>query len=298
MTWREYEVKITEYFQYRHPTALITRNIKLPGRLSNIPREIDILVESQVFGHAIQIAIECKNWTSKLDVADIGTFIDKLNDVGISKGIIISKLGYSEGARERAKKELEVQLQVLDFEKLPEYYGFWGNPYRGNVGAIISAPNGWVVNANVPKQLLIDMLCFLHPFEFDPLEARQRRQYMYFQIWPVLNDHNLDKSFEEQDKIVKQNDPEAAIDYWMEKVERGQVKYRKIKYAKNNYTEFTGGVQADDFFAYCVYEVNNDFLPDDLARFRYIMGELHLIKIQGVDPTNSHESWKKLLGQK
>lgn len=297
MTWKEYETKITEYFQHRHPTALIKRNVKLLGRLSNTPREIDILIESEVFGHAIQIAIECKNWTSKLDVADIGTFIDKLSDVGISKGIIVSRLGYSEGARERAKKQLELQLQVLDFENLPKYYGFWGNPYRGNVGALISAPNGWVVNANVPKELRIDLLCFLHPFEYDPSEARERRQLMYFQIWPMLDDYNLNKAFQEQDKIVEKNDPKAIIEYWIESIEKGQVKYRKIKYLKNHYTEFTAGVQTDDFFAYCVYEVSNDFLPDDLARLRYVMSKLHLIKIQGADPTNSHESWKKLLGE-
>ena len=58
----------------------------------------------------MQLVIECKNWNSKLDVADIGTFIDKLKDIGIYKGIIISKFGYTEGAYRRARSEVYVQL--------------------------------------------------------------------------------------------------------------------------------------------------------------------------------------------
>src|ERR1039458_3799620 len=109
MNWKEYENKVLEYFTKRFPNSKIDRNIKLKGRKSNTPREIDILLTDTSFGVSMQLVIECKDWTSKLDVADIGTFIDKLNDVGISKGIIISKLGYSVGAHNRARAEVNVQ---------------------------------------------------------------------------------------------------------------------------------------------------------------------------------------------
>src|SRR5260221_46779 len=206
MTWKEYEEKVFKYFQSRHPDALMTRNAPMSGRLSRTSRDIDILIESQIFGHSIQIAIECKNWKSKLDVADVGSFIDKLKDVGISKGIIVSKVGYSESAYTRARSELEVQLQVLDFDNLPAYSGFIGNPYRGNFGAIISPPNGWIVNTNVPPALRLDLLCHMYPFQFTLKEARVRRQYMYFQIFPVLEGNGLTSAFEAQDAEVKSKD--------------------------------------------------------------------------------------------
>lgn len=297
MDWKKYEKNVLDYFQSRFPYALIRKNVKLKGRLSGIKREIDILIESQIFGCSIQIAIECKNWKSKLDVSDVGAFIDKLKDVGISKGVMISKLGYSSGAYQRAKSEIELQLQVLDFENMPDFYGFWGNPYRGNFGALISAPNGWVVNSKIPDELRMNLLCFLHPFELSPEKSMGNKQFMYFQIFPVIGEDDLHKAFEDQDKIVLKKDKKAKINYWKEQVGNGRegtIKYRQIDYYNDDYTEFTGGVTTDDFFAYCVYSVSKDFMPDDLARLKYVMSELYLVKIDGIDPTEAHKYWEEI----
>lgn len=295
MNWKEYENKVLEYFTERFPNCKIGKNIKLSGNRSQTLREIDILLTTTVFGCSMDLVIECKNWNSKLDVSDIGTFIDKLNDIGISKGIMISKLGYSEGAYKRARSEVNVQLQVLNFENIPEFYGFWANSYRGNLGAIISAPNGWVVNNDIPHERRIDMLGFMHPMEFKPEVASKKRHFMYFQIFPIINGKDLEDTLKEQDEIVKSNDPNSKIKYWKEEIENGIVSYRQIDYKKDNYVEFTGAVEADDFFFYCVCATPPDYNPDDLARLKYVMNKLHLIKIDGVDPTDSHEAWKKLL---
>lgn len=295
MNWKEYEKKVLDYFKSRFPNANISRNVLIEGKLSKTNREIDILIESHILGVSITIAVECKNWNSKLDVSHVGTFIDKLKDVGITKGVMISKLGYSESAHNRAKSELELQLQVLDFENIPDHYGFWGNPYRGNLGAIISAPNGWVVDTKIDAQSRLNLLCYLHPFEFNTQQAINKKQLMYFQVFPILGDLDLFKTLEEQDRNVKINDPNSRISYWKENIgngRQGTVQYRKIEYNNHQYTEFTAGVTTDDFFAYCVYSVDNDFIPDDLARLKYVISETHLIRLENVDPTNSDEAWK------
>ena len=298
MNWKEYEKSVLDYFETRFPNANISKNVLLKGKLSKTNREIDILIESHFLGVSILIAVECKNWNSKLDVSHVGTFIDKLKDVGITKGVMISKLGYSESAHNRAKSELEVQLQVIDFENIPEFYGFWGNPYRGHLGAIISAPNGWVVDKKIDERLRMNLVCYLHPFEFNSEESIKRKQFMYFQIFPNIDDMDLHKTLKDQDDNVFLKDPNAQISYWKEKLNNGRpgtVQYRKIEYKNEDYTEFTAGVTTDDFYAYCVYSVSNDYIPDDLARLKYVMGELHLLKLNDGDPNNSHEAWEALL---
>lgn len=297
MNWKEYENKVLDYFTARFPDCKIDRNIELLGRLSKTPREIDILLTTTVFGCSMQLVIECKNWNSKLDVADIGTFIDKLHDVGISKGIIISKLGYTEGAYNRARTEVNVQLQVLNFENIPDFYGFWATAYRGNLGAIISAPNGWIVNNDVNADLLPDMLGFMHPMEFSAEVASRKKHFMYFQIYPIIETKNLKVTLEKQDEIVKTKFPKSRIRYWSEKIEKGNVIYRQIDYVEDNYVEFTGAVECNDFFFYCVCMVPIDHNPDDLAKLKYVMNNLNLVKIQGVDPTNSHDVWKKFFSK-
>jgi hypothetical protein len=297
MEWKEYENRVFKYFKARFSNCKFDRNIKILGRFSKTQREIDILLTSTVFGCSMQLVIECKNWQSKLDVSDIGSFIDKLNDIGISKGIMISRLGYTEGAHKRARSEVNVQLQVLDFENLPKFYGFWANPYRGNIGAIISAPNGWIVNSSISKKMLKDMLCFLHPMEYTPEIASRKRHFMYFQIHPVIEENNLSTLMKKQDEIVLNKYPKSKIIYSEENTGNVNIKYRQIEYIEENYIEFTGGVELDDFYAYCVCIAPSDFNPDDLARLKYVMNTLHLIKMEGVDPTNSHNTWKKLFNK-
>jgi hypothetical protein len=294
MNWKEYETKVLDYFTNRFPGSKIERNIKLQGRLSKTARELDILLTETVFGCSMELVIECKNWRSKLDVADIGAFIDKLKDIRISKGIIISRHGYTEAAHVRARSEINLQLQVLDFDNMPNFYGFWGVPYRGDCGAVVSAPNGWVVNSIVPENRRLDELCYLHPFEYQLNTAFEKKHVMSFQLYPIIDGYGLRETFNFQDSEVKVKYPKSNIKYWEEKSQKGTVTFRQIDYPELNYTEFTGGVESFDFFAYCICIVPNDYNSDDLARLRYVLLNLHLIKFENIDPTNSHLAWSRL----
>ena len=310
MTWKEYEEEIFQYFSERFPNARIRKNVKLRGHHSEVDREIDILIEEQILGHIIQIAVECKNWTSKLDVEDVGKYIDKLNDVRISKGVIISKKGFSETCYTRAKKEIGLQLQVIDFENMPEFHHFIGIPYRGNLGAIISAPNGWLVDTKVPIDSLKHLLCFLHPFEFSSEEAGKRNQLMYCQILPRIppffwideeNQKNtrseegisLERIYFNQNKAVRKNDPKSIIDEWEENKAEKVIKYREIKYSEIDQVELTAGMEIGNIVAYFVCQLPLDFRPDDVARLKQVVETAIFIEMPDVDPENSHSAWKK-----
>lgn len=178
---------------------------------------------------------------------------------------------------------------------MPNFYGFWGNPYRGNIGAIVSAPNGWVVDAGVSKKQLEFMLCTIHPMEFTAQQSADNHQFMYFQVYPTFEEDGFQKTIEAQDEAVLKKDKDAKINYWEEGNQGNKTLYRQIDYHIEGYTEFTGFAVADDFFAYCVCAVPKSHIPDDLARLRYIMSELHLIKISGIEPTDSHKHWRTLI---
>jgi hypothetical protein len=294
IAWKEYEARVLKYFKSRHPEAVFSANKNLRGKFSHTDREIDILLEGEAFGLPIIVAIECKNWSSKLDVADIGSFIDKLKDTGISKGVIVSRFGFSESAYTRAQSETDLQLHVIDFENLPEHCGFWARAYRGHIGALLSAPNGWVINSLVPKTLIEDRLCSVHPAEYNVQEAMIKRRFMYFQLLPMVDDYNLSNAMQFQDENVRKSQPSAVFKYWEETSANGKVIMREIRNEKNNYTEYTAGIQGDDFFGYFVYVAPWNFLNEDLARLRFVLRELKLIKIKGANPFDSHESWRKL----
>ncbi len=310
MTWKEYEEEVYQYFARRFPNARIRKNVKLNGVHSEVDREIDILIEEQILGHIIQIAIECKNWKNKLDVEDVGKYIDKLNDVRISKGVMISRKGFSETCYTRAKKEIGLQLQVIDFENMSDFHHFYGVPYRGPLGAVISAPNGWVVDTEVPKDALKNLLCFIHPFEFSSEESGKRNQLMYCQILPRIptfvwideeNPKNtrieegisLESIIFNQNEAVRKNDPNCVIDEWEETKGDKIIKYREIKYSVIDQSELTAGLEIGNIVSYFVCQLPKDYRPDDLARLKHVVETAIFVEMPNVDPENSHMAWKK-----
>lgn len=69
MTWKDYEIEISEYFKRQFPNADISHNVKVEGRYSKIQRQIDILIEDYVAGNRMRIIVDgnffLKTLTSK-----------------------------------------------------------------------------------------------------------------------------------------------------------------------------------------------------------------------------------------
>lgn len=301
MKWKEYEKKVHSYFQGKFPFEKISSNVKLDGKLSKTKREIDILIESQISDIQISIAIECKNWSTKLDVADIGSFIDKLKDVGISKGMMITNTGYTESAKNRVLIENDIQLYVLDFESLNDFKGFWANPYAGDCGAFISAPSGWIIDAEFSEEEMRNLgwQCILYPMGMDVQEACYKKEFGYFRI--VDQGLEIDDIFLEQNEKVKEKDSNSKIKLWEEIINNATYSFREIYYKHDDYMEYSAGCNTDRFHAFCVLTCKKDFYKITLTRLRYIMSNIYFIVIEGIDKKNSHKYWhalKKLKNKK
>jgi len=292
MIWQDYEKKVLNYFKLKFNTSNIQQNVKLKGNLSQTSREIDILIEKQVADFNILIAIECKNWSSKLDVSDIGKFIDKLNDIKVSKGVMVSKCGYTKAAYNRALCETDLQLFILDFENLKEFQGFWANAYAGDCGAIISAPSGWVIDAKLTiRQMNQIGQCIMYPMGLTPQEASENKKFMYFSIRDFP--YNIKDLFEKQNKKVLERDRNSKIKSSDTNLKIGKVLIREIYYSKDNYTEFSIGVSTEYFHCYCVITSTNDEVRNNLARLKYVMNDIKFIVLKGADKKNSHAAWHR-----
>lgn len=84
----------------------VSKRVHLPVlKSTGRTREIDVLVESQVAGVPIRIAVECKNYGTPIGVDLIGEFKDKLDEVGIPPqlGIYVAATGYTSDALDRAR---------------------------------------------------------------------------------------------------------------------------------------------------------------------------------------------------
>jgi restriction endonuclease len=124
---------VTEYRQYENGVAdvlafllgddaAVDRNVRIRGNLSKALRQIDVRVRGRLYGRKnATLIVDCKRWGNKIDVADVGTFIDLVKDGGADFGLLVTTVGASRAARERARAETTVHIEVMTLGELKSW---------------------------------------------------------------------------------------------------------------------------------------------------------------------------------
>ena len=119
MNWREYEIYIARHLKRAFPSAHIEHDVRVPGIISKTNRQIDILIRQVVAGFEVRIVVDCKFFSSKIDVKEVDSFVGFLSDVRASKGILITNAGYTDAACNRATFDTrDIELRILNFKDL------------------------------------------------------------------------------------------------------------------------------------------------------------------------------------
>ncbi len=104
--WKELEEVVQRLQAAFHPHAVVERNVKISGRITETLREIDVLITHKFPLQALRVVVECKCWNTKVDVPHVEAFIQKMRDVEAHAGMMVSKLGFSGSAEKVAKNAL------------------------------------------------------------------------------------------------------------------------------------------------------------------------------------------------
>ncbi|WP_354670593.1 restriction endonuclease [Amycolatopsis solani] len=114
--WRRYEISIQELLSALDPSASVLHDAKVPGRLSQIARQVDVWATGLVIGQRISVAVECKLRQRPVDVNIVDGFIGKLLDIGADRGLIYSSSGFSDGANMRAYASRNPSILTVSLE--------------------------------------------------------------------------------------------------------------------------------------------------------------------------------------
>ncbi|MHC4088879.1 MAG: restriction endonuclease [Planctomycetota bacterium] len=190
MDWREYEIYITRHLQRAFPGTSITHNVRVPGVVSQIERQIDILIKQTVAGFEVTIVVDCKYFSTKIDVKEVDSFVGFLADVRASKGILITNTGFTQAAYNRATYDTrDIELRILNFQDLERFQSFLAIPYSGKHGAVVSAPDGWAIDGRTVEG---KYLCSMYPAGLSREEAFNTEGFIYVRFskkdkqWPDL----------------------------------------------------------------------------------------------------------------
>ena len=129
MDWKEYEIYITRHFQKLFPDTPIQRDVRREGIISKTKRQIDILIEGRVAGFDLKVIVDCKYFNKKVTVKEVESFLSFLQDLKASKGILITNIGYTKAAYNRATYDSQdIELRIINFEDLDDFQGFMAIP--------------------------------------------------------------------------------------------------------------------------------------------------------------------------
>src|SRR5690349_12270830 len=103
--WRRFE-DLAAHIQrsLAQPDAKVDQDVRIVGRDSGVGRQIDIALRIRAAQYDLLIAIDCKDHKRKIDVKDVEAFIGLVKDVGANKGAMISAKGFTEAARNTARR--------------------------------------------------------------------------------------------------------------------------------------------------------------------------------------------------
>lgn len=180
MDWREYEREVYEEFRTRYPEADIALNVRLPGILSGTGRQIDVLVDAKVGGAPLRTIIDAKMYNRPIDVKHVEEFLGMMRDVEAQRGLMVTTVGYTEAALERAHRDAsDIELDVMSLAEFQAFQSPIGIPFSGPNAVFLRAPFGWIVdNASVPQ---FSAVLYQRGLSFE--QAAHSYEWAYYQFW-------------------------------------------------------------------------------------------------------------------
>jgi restriction endonuclease len=105
ISWKEFESIVYRLQRTFNKAGTVTRDEKLRGNKSGRARQIDICIRTTNGTENVLMIVECKKWNRKVDVQGVEAFAGVKKDVGAQMGIMVSSVGFSKAAYQRAAGE-------------------------------------------------------------------------------------------------------------------------------------------------------------------------------------------------
>ncbi|WP_321307680.1 restriction endonuclease [Marinifilum fragile] len=271
MSWRKYEKDILRYFKETYPDTEILFDQKIQGKYSKVNRQIDILIEGDIAGYQIRIAVDCKYFSKNIDVKQVESFCSMVEDIEAHQGVLITQKGFSKAAINRAHYgNQKVELDIINFEELKNFQSFTAFPYIGNFGVIVPAPFGWVLDLNSK----VNRFASIHQRGQTLEEAQKRNEWMYMEFCVKYEDiTNIDSLIEIQNKEILKFDKKTKFDYnkLVKRTDKVSTKIRIAEFSGNSTLEVTGFIEFEEHIFFVVLITPVELLSKNIRKLQHIL---------------------------
>lgn len=231
----------------------VQHNVKLKGN-SGCAHQIDVYWEYEIAGNKHRVAIECKNYNSKIPIGRVRDFFGTLYDLGDVEGIMVTTNGYQKGAKLFADK-YNIKLQVISLPDPDDIIGELLIQVHSDVRHCL-----FLIDAEYAEQKNLNLQgCreFLAAFDSDNSEKWMIATHLPFVLEDrTIRDSNGNRvsSLDELEKELPQNPKPNSCqtiefeDAWIKTKEFGAVKIREVKFEYESNKQETSIQLAADMF--------------------------------------------------
>lgn len=144
--WRGYESYILGSLAAQFPGIRLEPDARLLGKKSGRMRQIDILAHAKE-----PVAFECKYFARKVDVKCVESVIGMLSDVELTRGAIVTAVGFSAAAKRRAANDpCDLQLELIEPKKLSDHQQRGDSLiFHGSLGISFGLVDGWTCDVEL-----------------------------------------------------------------------------------------------------------------------------------------------------
>ena len=287
--WKDYEQEIFREFRMLFPEAQVLLNQRMEGR-SGARRQIDVLIRDRVAGRTINIVADGKFFARKVDVGEVESFIGLLRDVGADKGVLVTNVGYTNGALKRAHSEGQsIELDILTTNPINPwmFQAKWASPYVDSYGVLLTAPFGWVVDGSLRYGMPGEPVGYLYqrgmPFDvtgnaqIDPRES----DFMYVNCWIKRSNKikTLTQLLDKQEGLFERYHPEVGIEVSYIPMTFGRkdgadMRLRLARIKRPGFPivfEYGGFVDFPDFIFFAILRTAEETASINLGKLEYVM---------------------------
>lgn len=276
--WREYERQVFAEIISKYPDAKVDYDVRLPGRRSSVPRQVDVLITERTSSGEIVTAVDAKHHTRPIDVKEVESFIGLLNDVSVARGVMISVSGYTEAALNRAfREDLDIDLDIFSLGEYQQWQSCGAIPFSGGNGVLLPTPLGWVVDVERFPHVIARL--YRRGITFD--RACTEKEWMYINFWDRATVSSLDHLLAQQAAEIRDTDRDAFIH--VEELEPrpdARLVLRRAEIANYPAAEITGFAEFEAFIFFAVLFTPLAIERRNVRKLEYILRSILPISVR------------------
>ena len=261
--WRKYENEVYEECCRIYGDEKVERNVTKVGVASKVPRQIDVLVHTEEG----DIAYDAKYYSQHVDVKTIESMIGMYGDLGVSKFVVVTNMGYSKAALRRAHLGNEnIEADILNLGELKHMQWYFAIPYAGRNAISLSPPFGWIVDGQ--RSAHSEMLAVLYRRGLSFEEAMlKEKEFAYLVLWDKDDEINTIQGLVE---LHRDSSLEVDEEGKWEILEETPYTITKFRHTKA-VTEYIGYREFEKFILSVVLFCEDEKWSRDKTKLQYIL---------------------------